>query len=444
MVDPAFAATLEALKTTSGDSAISPDICADPSLNYHGVELDSVSKASLETCLILQDPRKHLDRASLWASQEWNKWNKGSSLKQTPHRSWPYHNGCSTLAPLMFSQVGIVAQEDNVQSLRNRRNLVSALDEMVFYWTKVASEDLIKQTNEKSSNAAYYLLKHVAQHWVHQLELMNTTIAKAEWFSDDYQAKIDGELSRQKWKDDLLKVNEIAKDINYMRRHLNHFWRAMFLNLERLGVQLGSECVDGAASLALRGAQKDFLTIHTRMQPMRNRAEALNSVSNDLANLRAAFRGVYDGEFGLRLSLFASIFFSLSLLASIFSMGDDYRPGKNHFWMFWAIGPPICVLLALGLIYGTQPWKVGNDLWEYAKLWLRDQGLVGTDDEKAAIKQKKIDKKAAVKQKKIDEKAAAKQKKSDKKEKDEMLKGSKNATGSNNRARRKLDEEHAS
>ncbi|KAI4650657.1 hypothetical protein J4E93_003014 [Alternaria ventricosa] len=271
---------------------------------------------------------------------------------------------------------------------REKRNLTSAMDEMVFYWTKLATPELIQETNEKSSNAAYYLLKHVAQHWVNQLELMNTTIARGEWFSDDYQAQIDDNLSKQKWKADLLKINEIAKDINYMRRHLNHFWRAMYLNLERLGVQLGCESVDANASLAIRDAQKDFLTIHTRMQPLRDRAEALNSVSNDLANLRAAFRGVSDGEFGLRLSLFASIVFPLTLLAGIFSMGDDFRPGRPKFWHLWAIGIPVCVVVALGLVYGRRPWAVATDLWEYARSWLEHYGLMKPKEENAAEKRK--------------------------------------------------------
>ena len=105
----------------------------------------------------------------------------------------------------------------------------------------------------------------------------------------------------------------------------------MVLNLERLGVQLGDEGIDDCASLALKDAQKDFLTIHARMQPLRDRAEALNSVSNDLANLRAAFRGVQDSEFGLCLSLFAPVVFPLTLAAGIFSMGDDHRPRKPQF-----------------------------------------------------------------------------------------------------------------
>lgn len=343
-----------------------------------------------EECLILQDPMTYNHRASLWKAQ-----TRGISqvLEATKHKSWPYHNGCSTLTPLMFSQVGIGAQEANIQKFKKKRNLVSPLDEMIFYWTSIATPELIKHTNMKSSNSAYYLLKHIAQHWVHQLELINTTITKGEWFSDDYQAQIDDNLSLQKWKAGLIKINEIAKDINYMRRHLNHFWRSMVLNLERLGVQLGAEGIDDNVSLALKGAQKDFLNIHTRMQYLRDRAEALNSVATDLANLRAAFRGVHDSEFGLRISLFASVVFPLTLVASIFSMGDDYRPGKPQFWKLWAIGPPFCLVLALGLVYGRRPWRLFYDLTEYLVAWLKSYAFIGSKDEKAAYKQKKKEEK---------------------------------------------------
>ncbi|CAN9178909.1 unnamed protein product [Alternaria sp. RS040] len=374
LVDPAFAATcaVPPAKPTKPDE-----------LKFNGLPIDPSALKTLDDCQILQAEKPFKSRSALWRAQDWG---APPALQGTPHWSWPYHNGCSTLAPLMFSEVGMGAKEANVGIFQKRRNLTSAMDEMVFYWTKLATPDLIKKTNEKSSNSAFYLLKHVAQHWVNQLELMNTTIARAEWFSDDYQAKIDDNLSKQKWKNDLLKINEIAKDINYMRRHLNHFWRAMYLNLERLGVQLGSESVDRDASLALQGAQKDFLTIHTRMQPLRDRAEALNSVSNDLANLRAAFRGVSDGEFSLRLSLFASVVFPLTLLAGIFSMGDDFRPGKPQFYKLWAIGVPVCLVVALGLVYGRRPWAVTIDIWEYVRARLEDLQLVKPKNGKAAQK----------------------------------------------------------
>jgi Mg2+ and Co2+ transporter CorA len=376
MVDPAFAITCKPQTISPRNTPPKLDRVNTVEVVHGGIVLDEAAKVGLEECLILKAPTKYDDRAHLWKAQEWGT-DQPYKLESTLHKSWAYHSGCSTLAPLMFSQVGIGAQETNLQIFKEKRNLSSALDEMVFCWTKLATPELITHTNQFSSNAAYYLLKHIAQHWINQLELMNTTIAKAEWFSDDYQARIDDNLSRQKWKTDLIDINEIAKDINYMRRHLNHFWRAMILNLERLGVQLGCEGVDENASLAIRDAQKDFLTLHTRMQPMRDRAEALNSVSNDLANLRAAFRGVHDGEFGLRLSLFASIVFPLTLVATIFSMGDSYLPGAAEFWKLWAIGPPFCVCVALALVYGKRPWRFFVDVGEYATLWVKGRGAIG-------------------------------------------------------------------
>ncbi|KAK3353839.1 hypothetical protein B0T25DRAFT_221753 [Lasiosphaeria hispida] len=300
--------------------------------------------------LVLKDPNVYHDRASLWNARTWE---RPEDVEAIPHKSRAYHDGCPTLAPLSFSQSSSGAR-DQIKSFQERRNLVSPLDELVFHWTRLAPKDLIAETSKKSSNAAYYLLKHVAQHWMNQLELINCTVAKGEYFSDDYQAKIDDTLSGQEWKAELTSINEITKDINYMRRQMNHLWRAMMLNLERLGVQLGCEQVDNNLSLALRGAQMDFLAIYTRLQPLRERVELLTAVANDVANLRAAFKGIYDGEFSLRLAIFASIVFPLILVASILSMGEDFLPGKSKFWIFWASSVPFVVAFAVGLVYGGR------------------------------------------------------------------------------------------
>jgi hypothetical protein len=405
-VDPAFSGTCKAPQenagsttpaalVTSTDNSVTITPASDALRGQKAPEqaarlpqipATSSSNEGSEECLILSDPVIYRDRAHLWKAQNWD---TAQTLESTKHISWPYHNGCSTLAPLVFSVVGVESQEANIQRFQAKRNLVSPLDEMVFYWTQIATPELIKQAKSRSSNSAYYLLKHIAQHWVNQLELINTTIAKGEWLSDDYQAQIDDDLTLKKWKDELIKINGISKDINYMRRHLNHFWRSMFLNLERLGIQLGSESVDNSMPLALKGAQQDFLTIHARMQPLRNRAEALTSVSNDLANLRAAFRSVHDTEFGLRLSLFASIIFPLTLLASMFSMSGDYQPGQPKFWKVWAIGLPFCIAIALAMIYGTRPWKIFFDAKESLSAWFTGDGFTDSKYEKAAYERKR-------------------------------------------------------
>jgi hypothetical protein len=67
-------------------------------------------------------------------------------------------------------------------------------------------------------------------------------------------------------------------------------------------------------------------------------------------------------------------------------MGDDYRPGKPQFWKLWAIGPPLCVVLAIGLLYGSRPWRIFFDLVEYLGIWL---SYIGSKDENSAYKENK-------------------------------------------------------
>jgi hypothetical protein len=354
-------------------------------------------KEGFETTYILQDPVQYKNRASLWRSSNWE---SEKEVKAVRHVSKSYHAGCATVFRPAFS---CHTAEDEVEKFTTipPRDLTSLLDENIFYWTKIASKELVEKCKANSANVTHFLLKHIAQHWVHQLELLNSTIAKGEYLSDDYQATIDDNLSQKQWKADLISVNDITKDINYMRRQMNHFWRTMILNIERLGIQLGGgEGVDEKMPDALKDAQKDFLTVHYRMQPLRERAEALMSVANDLANLRAAFRGVHDGEFGLRLSLFASIVFPLTLVASIFSMNDSYLPGTAQFWKFWAISLPFVFAFGLVLVYGRKPYKVFKDVWDYfVALWdnfvvllvmmLRDWKNGGENEESAEVKPKK-------------------------------------------------------
>lgn len=165
------------------------------------------------TTYILKDPETYDDRSGLWNA---NDWNSQLHVEAKEHKSTRYHDGCPTLAQLLFSQVSDEAKTQMANFQSRRRDLASPLDEQIFYWTKVASTDLTEKAKDQSSNTAYYLLKHIAQHWTNQLQLINSTIAKGEYLSDDYQATIDDNLSQQKWKADLIQITRVAKDINYI------------------------------------------------------------------------------------------------------------------------------------------------------------------------------------------------------------------------------------
>jgi hypothetical protein len=148
---------------------------------------------------------------------------------------------------------------------------------------------------------------------------------------------------------------------------MNYFWRATVLNMERLGIQIGCEQVDATLSkaVAIQEAQKDFLNIHSRMQLLRQRVEALTDIANELSNLRAAFKSTYDGDLGMRLSIFASVVFPFTLVAGILSMNDNFLPGKGEFWIFWVVSIPSVLLASILLLYG--PKKAAHGLIKFIK-----------------------------------------------------------------------------
>ncbi|KAH7159356.1 hypothetical protein DER46DRAFT_611594 [Fusarium sp. MPI-SDFR-AT-0072] len=150
----------------------------------------------------------------------------------------------------------------------------------------------------------------------------------------------------------LRRVTDTAKDINYFRRQMVHFENVLNLNLERLGINLAQPEDPKLLPITLHDVQKDFLTIAPRLRSYRERVDNLSGIPDQLSSLHAAFKGIDDGAFGLRLSIFAAIVFPITLVAAVLSMGDEFLPGKSKFWIFFATSIPLCSLFGGFLRYG--------------------------------------------------------------------------------------------
>lgn len=350
------------------------------------------------SCLMLEDPKSYKTRKDLWTSRDWNgaQGQCQAQVKEVRHNSTPYHGGCvSLIRPSLTSEVGLF----NLAQMEGHRRTASPLDDLVFHMTKCKQSRVVSQPpfncyvvtivllqplvyqpfsikrcwfmltdlqqNAKSLdcpvNSAFYMLNFIAHHWAHQIDLIAYCVNHAEWFNDDH-AVIDSRPTLKEWKAGLSKVFQATKDINYMRRQLSRFDRALTLNLERVGVKVHQDIDDNLPS-ALQDAQEDFLTIASRLGPLRERVDALTSIANEVASLRAAFKSIQDGEQSLWLSLFAAIIFPLTLVASMLSMSDNYLPGHENFWVFWAASIPLALVIGLFML-GRQPKKQSRQFWE--------------------------------------------------------------------------------
>ena len=316
---------------------------------------------------ILHDPETYKTQAALWNAREWA---QRKFLRPGKDTSAPYHGGSTTLSDISFATAEDKARIHAIET-RPDRKLSSPLDEMVLYWTELADESLVLSAQEHSVNAAHCLLKYLATSWMMQLDLIEFGVAQSEYFADDHQVSMDFESSGQVWRAELIDITNTIKDMNYMKRQLIHFERALTLNLVRLGLVLGVQNVSPYAPRAIQDAQKDFLVVHARLGPFRERVAKLSGVANELVNLHTAFKNIKDSELGLRLSILGTIVFPMTLVASILSMGKDSLATSSQFWVYWAASVPLVLISACALAFGWQP-----AVW-LSRKWAKDKAEFG-------------------------------------------------------------------
>jgi hypothetical protein len=71
-----------------------------------------------------------------------------------------------------------------------------------------------------------------------------------------------------------------------------------------------------------------------------------------------------------KITLLASVFFPISITASIFSMGGEYLPGSRLFWVYWVVTLPLCILVVPTILNSEAmlpDWR--NLLVERYRLW---------------------------------------------------------------------------
>lgn len=307
--------------------------------------------------------REYESRGDLWESEGRDgdvslKWGK------VAHSSEPYHKGCTTLYPLSFASPERLKTAQAIASV-GQRDMSSPFDETIFYWKNLATEDDVRKVQEHSVNSANHLLKFIGYHWIHALELVSHTLAQSEYFNDDNPATRPKKMKTAEWRREFYKVVEAGQKINYFRRKMIYFEGNMALNLERLGASLDFDVQRpdedaGKTPRAIVDAQMDFKVLASRLRPLRERANNLSTVANDIASLRAAFQAIEDSASGLSLSILATVIFPFTLVASMLSMPDHYSPGKSHFWIFFAVSVPLSALIILFLIL-NQDWAYWHD-----------------------------------------------------------------------------------
>ena len=106
-----------------------------------------------------------------------------------------------------------------------------------------------------------------------------------------------------------------------------------------------------------KNIKKDFSSIQEKLSELLVKAESLVSAFNALSSATAAQQSLNEASTVRFLTLIGMTFLPLSLTAALFSMTEEYTPGGPKFWLYFAVGVPLTLLVYLlaALRTGSAP-----------------------------------------------------------------------------------------
>lgn len=248
-------------------------------------------------------------------------------------------------------------QSSHASTAPSRRSM---FDDVVFYWQQADRRE-IELVFDHCVNATLFVHQIVASHWLEFLDLQLKTLSTIDLTSRRKRgASVRRVLTTEEWKDELEYYNERLSLLGIFQRRLMWYEQEMLLNLERLGVAPGVTGGEDPVSTSLRAARRDFQAIFCQLELHKSRADNLVGIVADSINLSSALRNLHEARFGLRLSLVGAIFFPVTLVATLFSMGGDYQPGAKDFWIPWVVAVPLVIILVFMIWQSRRPRLLGS------------------------------------------------------------------------------------
>lgn len=222
-------------------------------------------------------------------------------------------------------------------------------DDAIFYWLRADGRE-IDAVFDSCVNTTLFVQQIVACHWYALLDLQFKTLSTVDLTSKTKRrGSPEKAVSTAEWREELKYYNDRLSLLGIFQRRLMWYKQEMILNLERLGFASHGAGDDTSIALpsSLRIAGRDLQAILYELDRLESRVDNLVGVVTDSINLSSALRSLHDARFGLQLSIVGAVFFPITLVAAIFSMGGDYSPGSKHFWIPWVIAVPLVTILIL-------------------------------------------------------------------------------------------------
>ncbi|KFZ07572.1 hypothetical protein V501_06327 [Pseudogymnoascus sp. VKM F-4519 (FW-2642)] len=228
----------------------------------------------------------------------------------------------------------------------------SVLEDICFYWMNHA--DLVSVGSDPSISTIF-LKKIIASHWMHYAEYVTNSAHSSIYHMSRGEAFEKYTVATtEKWWSDLHDAHRVCmlacEDV------------AAILESLRIPMDQPIREFDPENYLNSSG---DFVAIYKKLLWRKEHLELLISSATGLnaiaANKEAAVKNAIDADRSHKeqikslgeakkasiLTFLALIFVPLAYTASLFSMADDWQPGRSKFPYYWAISLPLAAMVAV-------------------------------------------------------------------------------------------------
>lgn len=208
----------------------------------------------------------------------------------------------------------------------------SIADDMRFYLTKY--HEYVGVDNPDS--APFFLKKIIASHYTKHFDFMRKNIME--------NLRGMGRQSHFAYSD-LSSIEASWSDTQTLERRLGHF----FLDLEEILVQLRIplEAPDPQRVTSWKDVDADFQFLYHRYNWVRQSVDRVNSSITGLTSIAGNRQALRSAERSTHITFIGLLFIPLAFIASLFSMADPYGPGQDKFWLYFATGIPITILVMM-------------------------------------------------------------------------------------------------
>ncbi|VUC30827.1 unnamed protein product [Clonostachys rosea] len=289
--------------------------------------------------LILCDPP--IRRAHLWSKQASSKWAYDLiSMKTTP-----FQGGYADFVPRSFP----LHPDDQFQGPPR-----DGLHDDLCYYLATAHKT-IPGGVKLSEHATVFMKKIVASHYLQLISYHQANLATMEY---PLQRIVGlGQLKipqlQQQWS-----------DIQLMCARCAHYLKTASSIMMQLGIPLEYPSRGKISDTTWTESNLDFQYVHHELNRLVERAlffnESLTGLTGIVGNEQALTetrRSIREAKAVKALTLVGMVFIPLAFTTGLFSMSDEYLPGMEKFWTFFAVSVPLVLLVFIG----TSLFDIGYD-----------------------------------------------------------------------------------